>query len=183
MLLIQLWLSSAQQISFLPSRILVNYRFPFLILHFQRKITYLSLHRVPQDVGSAANKFNPCTSILSIPICQVESGACRYDVIFPSLPWSSLSVCARDSFHEDAFGMAHVVHSTHVQTRSVETQWYEPESSSIYIYRRKFWKGLLQSGSYLSNWCSGLSYITTHLRGFQFLQVFCYDGPDFWAIK
>ena len=73
---------------------------------------YLSLHRVPEDVGSA-NKFRPCISILGNPVYHVESGA-SHDVIFPSLPRSSLSVCARDSFHENAFGMAGVVHTAYM---------------------------------------------------------------------
>ena len=37
---------------------------------------HLSVHYVPEDVGSV-NKFSPCISILSIPVCQLESGASK----------------------------------------------------------------------------------------------------------
>ena len=63
---------------------------------------YLSLHRVPKDVGSM-NKISPSVPILSFPI-SLEEGAASNDIIFPSFPWSSLSVGTRDHFHKNAFG-------------------------------------------------------------------------------
>ena len=65
-------------------------------------LIYLSLHRVPKDAGSM-NKISPSIPILSIPI-SLEEGAASNDIIFPSLPWSSLSVGTRDHFHKNAFG-------------------------------------------------------------------------------
>ena len=45
---------------------------------------YLSLHRVPKNVGSM-NKISPSIPILSVPI-SLEEGAASNDIIFPSLP-------------------------------------------------------------------------------------------------
>ena len=70
---------------------------------------YLSLPRIPKNVGSV-NKISPFIPILSIPI-SLEEGAASNDIIFPSLPWSSLSVGTRDHFHKNAFGKTHVAHS------------------------------------------------------------------------
>ena len=50
-----------------------------------------------------ANKISPSIPTLSIPI-SLEEGAVSNDIIFPSLPWSSLSVGTRDHFHKNAFG-------------------------------------------------------------------------------
>ena len=73
---------------------------------------YLSLHRVPEDVGSM-NKICPSVPILSIPI-SLEEGAASNDIFFPSLPWSSLSVGTRDHFHKNAFGKTYVAHSANM---------------------------------------------------------------------
>ena len=56
------------------------------------------------------NKISPSIPILSIPI-SLEKGAASNDNIFPSLPWSSLSVGTRDHFHKNAFWKTHGVHS------------------------------------------------------------------------
>ena len=48
-----------------------------------------------------------------IPI-SLEEGAAGNDIIFPSLPWSSLSVGTRDHFHKNAFGKTHVTHSANM---------------------------------------------------------------------
>ena len=40
---------------------------------------------------------------------SLEEGAASYDIIFPSLPWSPLSVGTSD-FHKNAFGKTHVAH-------------------------------------------------------------------------
>ena len=85
------------------------------VLHLNANIylsIYLSLHRVPKDVGSM-NKSNRSIPILSNPICLKE-GAASNDIIFPSLPWSSLSVGTRDHFHKNAFGKTHVAHSANM---------------------------------------------------------------------
>ena len=47
---------------------------------------YLSLHRVPKDVGSM-NKIRTSIPILSSPI-SLKEGAASNDIIFPSLPCS-----------------------------------------------------------------------------------------------
>ena len=73
---------------------------------------YLSLHRVPKDVGSM-NKISQSVPILSIPV-SLKEGAASNDIIFPSLPWSSLSVGTRDHFHKNAFGKTHVAHSAYM---------------------------------------------------------------------
>ena len=73
---------------------------------------YLSLHRVPKDIGSM-NKISPSIPILCIPI-SLEEGAASSDIIFPSLLWSSLSVGTRDHFHKNAFGKTHVGHSANM---------------------------------------------------------------------
>ena len=60
------------------------------------------------------NNISPSIPILSIPISLEESAASN-DIIFPSLPWSSLSVGTRDHFHENAaFGKTHVAHSANM---------------------------------------------------------------------
>ena len=53
------------------------------------------------------NKISPSIPILNIPI-SLEEGAANNDIIFPSLPWSSLSVGTRDHFHKNAFGKTHI---------------------------------------------------------------------------
>ena len=73
---------------------------------------YLSLHHVPKDISSM-NKISPSIPILSIPI-SLEEGAASNDIIFPSLPWSSLSVGTRDHFHKNAFEKTHVAHSANM---------------------------------------------------------------------
>ena len=69
-----------------------------------------------KDVGSM-NKISPSIPILSIPI-SLEEGAASNDIIFPSLPWSSLSVGTRDHFHKNAFGKTHVAHSANMTKMS-----------------------------------------------------------------
>ena len=83
-----------------------------LSLIYNLNYIYLSLHRVPKDVGSM-NKISPSIPILSIPI-SLEKGAASNDIIFPSLPWSSLSVGTRDHFHKNAFGKTNVAHSANM---------------------------------------------------------------------
>ena len=58
-------------------------------------------------------KISPSIPILSIPI-SLEEGAASNDIIFPSLPWSSLSVGTIDHFHKNAFGKTHVAHSANM---------------------------------------------------------------------
>ena len=66
----------------------------------------------PKRVGSM-NKISPSIPILSIPI-SLEEGAASNDIIFPSLPWSSLSVGSRDHFHKNAFEKTHVAYSANM---------------------------------------------------------------------
>ena len=73
---------------------------------------YLSLHHVPKDVGSM-NKISLSIPILSIPI-SLEEGVASNDIIFPSLPWSPLSLGTRDHLHKNAFGKKHVAHSANM---------------------------------------------------------------------
>ena len=90
--------------------------FCFYLIDFRLNtdFIYLSLHRVPKDVGSK-NKISPFIPILSIPI-SLEEGAASNDIIFPSLPWFSLSVGTRDHFHKNAFEKTHVAHSANMTT-------------------------------------------------------------------
>ena len=74
--------------------------------HKYMSAIYLSLHGVPKDVGSL-NKISPSIPILSIPI-SLEEGAASNDIIFPSLPWSSLSVGTGDHFNKNGFGKTKV---------------------------------------------------------------------------
>ena len=92
------------------ARIIKNQSFFFLFL----KVSHLFLHHVPKDVGSM-NKISPSVPILSIPL-SLEEGAASNDIIFPSLPWSSLSVGTRDHFHKNAFRKPHVAHSAYNST-------------------------------------------------------------------
>ena len=65
-----------------------------------------------KNLGSM-NKISSSIPILSIPI-SLEEGAASNDIIFPSLPWSSLSVGTTDHFHKNAFGKTHVAHSANM---------------------------------------------------------------------
>ena len=101
-----------------------------------RTSIYLSLHRVPKDVGSM-NKISPPIPILSIPI-SLEEGAASSDIIFPSLPWSSLFVGTRDHFHKNAFGKTHVAHSANTTKPgqlwfSDAIQWCRTYPSHIFM--------------------------------------------------
>ena len=58
-------------------------------------------------------QIGPSIPILSIPI-SLEEGAASNDIIFPSLPWSSLSVGTRDHFHKNVLGKMHVAHSANM---------------------------------------------------------------------
>ena len=73
---------------------------------------YLSLHRVPKEVGSM-NKISPSIPFLSNHI-SLKEGVASNDIIFPSLPWSSLSVGTSDHFHKNVFGKTHVAHSANM---------------------------------------------------------------------
>ena len=73
---------------------------------------YLSLHRVLKDVGSM-DKISPSIPVLSIPI-SLEECTASSDIIFLSLPWSSLSVGTRYHFYKNAFGKTHVAHSANM---------------------------------------------------------------------
>ena len=59
------------------------------------------------------NKISPSIPMLSLSI-SLKEGAASNDIIFPSLPWSSLSVGTRDHFLENAFGKTHVAHSANM---------------------------------------------------------------------
>ena len=53
------------------------------------------------------NKINPSIPILSNPIC-LEEGVASNDIIFPSLPWSSLSVGTREPCLRSSPGISSV---------------------------------------------------------------------------
>ena len=104
------------------ARFLQDYTVPLLQIHsfalvcysllhnhwFIYLYIYLSLHRVPKDVGSM-NKISPSIHILSIPI-SLEEGTASNDIILSSPPWSPLSIGIRDHLHKNAFGKTHVAH-------------------------------------------------------------------------
>ena len=117
-------------------------------------IINLSLHRVPKDVGSM-NKISTSIPILSLSI-SLKEGAASNDTIFPSLPWSSLSVGTRDHFHENAFGKTHVAHSANM-TKPGQLCFSDASKDPLgFICRRKFLKGHLHYHDYVSypsRWC------------------------------
>ena len=88
-------------------------KFAFWELKFWPKQGYLSIF-APCPKGCWLHEQNQ--PIYSYPqhSYSLEEGAASNDIIFPSLPWSSLSVGTRDHFHKNTFGKMHVAHSTNM---------------------------------------------------------------------
>ena len=102
----------------------------------QKQLGLFILHHVPKDVGSM-NKISPSIPILSIPI-SLEEGAASNDIIFPSLPWSSLSVGTRD--HVPSYTCRSAVIFVTLKDDSL---WINvPASKNCFSHRNIFQNGL-----------------------------------------
>ena len=79
--------------------------------------------------------------------------------LFPGLPCLFF---ARDSFHKEVFGMAHVVHSTNM-SKPCQLRLSDTSQNPLWF---KLQEEILERTSlfYLYNWCSGFSYSNASRR-------------------